>query len=140
MTLGIKQIFGQGEHALKQYVDTGEIMPSVRKHDNHLSEEMWNNVDLQYQVSIQALSEESWDLIVDGAWKISQEKKAGHTASSSPPDTNMPKVNERELVIEGDEVVENDEEITWDNCELCYFCLLLTLYSSEYVSHNAEYD
>ena len=101
---------------------------------------MWNNVALQYQVSIQGLSEESWDLIGDGAWKISQEKKAGRTASSSLPDTNMPKVNERELLIEGDEVVENDK-ITWDNWELCYFCLqiLLTLYSSEYVSHNVEY-
>ena len=53
----------------------------------------------------------------------------------------MPEVNERELLIEGDEVVENNEEIAWDNCELCYFCLqiLLTLYSSEYVLHNVEY-
>ena len=48
VTSGIKQTFGQGEHALKQYVDTGKIIPSVRKHDNHFSEEMWNDTALWY--------------------------------------------------------------------------------------------
>ncbi|KAH9960986.1 hypothetical protein BJV74DRAFT_871948 [Russula compacta] len=102
------------EHALTQCVETGEIVLSTRKRDNHFSEEMWSEPAIWYQSPIQKLSPESWDLIIDRAWKISQEKKASRVTSNCV-DSKMPKADERELLAEGDEVVENDE-IVWDSC------------------------
>ncbi|KAH9975648.1 hypothetical protein BJV74DRAFT_862376, partial [Russula compacta] len=100
------------EHALTQCAETGEIVLSTRKRDNHFSEEMWSEPAIRYQSPIRKLSPESWDLIIDGAWKISQEKKASHVTSNCV-DSKMPEADERELLAEGDEVVENDE-IVWD--------------------------
>ena len=111
---------GQCERALRQYTDTGQIVPSVRKRDNYFSEEMWSDSAVRYQKPIQNLSAESWDLIIDGAWKISQEKRAARVASIRT-DSTMPNTDERELLAEGDEVIE-DDEIVWDDCELYYLC------------------
>jgi hypothetical protein len=85
-----------------------------RKRDNHFSGEVWNDTASRYSVPIQNLSQESWDLIVDGAWKVSQKRKASHVASTSV-DLDMPEADERELLAEGDEVVE-DDVIVWE-CE-----------------------
>ncbi|KAH9965581.1 hypothetical protein BJV74DRAFT_890219 [Russula compacta] len=106
------------EHALTQCTETGEIVLSTRKWDNHFSEEMWSEPTIWYQSPIRKLSPESWDLIIDGAWKISQEKKAGRVTLNCV-DSKMPEADERELLAEGDEVVENDE-IVWDSCEFFY--------------------
>jgi hypothetical protein len=82
---------------------------------------VWSNAASWYQVAIQKLSQESWDLIVDGSWKISQEKKTASSCSASTSvDPKMPEANERELLAEGNEVVE-DDEIVWD-CESFYHC------------------
>jgi hypothetical protein len=97
---------------LKQYKSTGEIIPSPRRHDNHFSGDVWDDAAFQYQVPIQNLLQESWDLIIDGTWKLSQQRKPGCVATT-PMDSKMPEVDKRELLAEGNEVVENDE-IVWD--------------------------
>ena len=114
-------VLGQCERALTQYKDTGEITLSARKRDNHFSEEMWSDAAIRYQVAIQNLSAKSQDLIIDGAWAISQERKASRVASKTV-DIKMPEADKRELLVEGDEEVENDE-IIWEGCELSYHCL-----------------
>jgi hypothetical protein len=86
----------------------GEIMLSTRKRDNYFSEEMWSEPAVRYQVAIQNLSAKTWDLIIDGTWGISQEKRATRVTSKCV-DAKMPEVNERELLAEGDEVVRDDE-------------------------------
>jgi hypothetical protein len=102
---------------LTQYTETGEVVLSARKRDNHFSEEMWSDAAVRYQVAIRNLSAKSWDLIIDGAWAISQERKASRVASTSKcVDTKIPEADERELLVEGDEVVD-DDEITWEGCE-----------------------
>ena len=53
------KFLGQGECALKQYTDTGKIILSARKQDNHFGEEMWSDTTVWYQVAIQKLSQES---------------------------------------------------------------------------------
>ena len=73
---------------------------------------MWSDAATRYQVPIQNLSAETWDLIVDGAWDILQEKKAKLVTLN----TKMPEADERELLTEGDEAIE-DDKITWDGCE-----------------------
>ena len=82
---------------------------------------MWSNAATQYQVSIDGLTDENWDEIINGAWKVYQEKEAGHTciasSSISLTDAKMPEADERELLIEASETVDNDEEINWDDCE-----------------------
>ena len=103
---------------MKQYADTGKVVRSSRKRDNHFSEEMRSDAAVRYQAAIRNLSNTSWDLIVDGAWGISQEIK-GNRATSSCIDAKMPEVDERELLAEGDEVVE-DDGILWDECEYYY--------------------
>ena len=50
------KFLGQGEHALKEYTDTGKIILSAKKWDNHFSEEMWSDTAVWYQVAIQKLS------------------------------------------------------------------------------------
>ncbi|KAI0245054.1 hypothetical protein BJV78DRAFT_1159215 [Lactifluus subvellereus] len=108
------------EHALKLYVDTGKVVPHAQKRNNHFSEEIWSDAALRYQVSIEGLSDETWDDIIDGAWKISQEKEtraSRGTASSSFSDAKMPEADKRELLVKGSEIVENDNEIDWDTCE-----------------------
>jgi hypothetical protein len=113
---------------LKQYEATGEIVPSARKRDNYFSEEMWINTALRYRTAIQNLSEKSWDCIIDGAWKIAQAKKVAGRATSSnifKSDDQIPKVDERELLVEGDEDVENDD-IDWEACE-SFYCPLRAL-------------
>ena len=79
---------------------------------------MWSDSAVQYQKPIQNLSAESWDLIIDDAWKISQEKRATRVASIYT-DSTMSNTDERELLAEEDEVIE-DDEIVWDDCELYY--------------------
>ena len=113
-------VLRQCERALTQYSGTGEIVLSARKRDNHFSEEMWSDPAGRYQVAIQNLSAKCWDLIIDGAWKISQERRASRVMSKCV-DTKMPNADERELLVEleGDEVVE-DDAIVWDGCELYY--------------------
>ena len=104
----------QSEQALKQYEVTGEIVPSSRKHDNHFSEEMWITPALQYKNAIQKLSDKSWELIIDGAWKIAQTKKAGHATGTSSNNLDvLPVEDERGLLAEGDEDIE-DDEIEWE--------------------------
>ena len=87
-------------------------MLSAKKQDNYFSEEMWSDPTIWYQVVIQNLSAETWDLIVDGAWDISQEKKSKLVMLN----TKMPEADERELLAKGNEVVE-DDKIIWDGCE-----------------------
>jgi hypothetical protein len=103
-------------------MDTGEIVPRARKRENHFSEEMWSEAAIRYQTAIQNLSAESWDRIIDGAWKILQDKKASTSrVVSKSVDAKMPEADQRELLaeLEGNEVVE-DDEIKWDTCELYY--------------------
>ena len=119
---------GQCERALKQYTDTGQIMPSARKRDNYFSEEMWSDSAVRYQKPIQNLSGASWDAIIDGAWKFSQEKKASRITSNHV-DSNMPNADERELLAEGDEVVK-DDNIVWEDCEsngILYHCMQILI-------------
>jgi hypothetical protein len=106
---------------LKQYTDTGKVVPSARKRDNHFSEENWCDAAIRYQGSISNLLGDSWDLINDGAWKIAQARRVRVTSSKSE-DVAMPLADEREMLIEADEVVENDE-ITWEACEFVVPCL-----------------
>lgn len=94
-------------------------MRSARKRDNHFSEEMWINTALRYKVAIQNLSDRSWELIIDGAWKIAQEKKASHASTSSKVLDSLPLEDDREMLVDGDEDVENDE-IDWGACESIY--------------------
>ena len=107
---------------MKQYEATGEIVPSARKRENHFSEEMWNDPALRYKVAIQNLSDKSWELIIDGAWKIAQAKKASRATRTTSGLSNiadvlpLPKPDERELLLEGDEDIEN-EEIDWEACK-----------------------
>jgi hypothetical protein len=108
---------GQCEHALRQYEETREILLSPRRRDNHFSGEVWNDAAHWYQVGISNLSSDSWDLIIDGSWKISQEKKASRIPSNSM-DPKMPDADERELLAEGDEAVEDDEIV--GECESFY--------------------
>ena len=113
-------VLRQCERALMQYVGTGEIVLSARKRDNYFSEEMWSDAAGRYQVPIQNLLAESWDLIIDGAWDISQERRASRVMSRCV-DVKMPEADERELLAEGDEVID-DDAIIWDDCELYYHC------------------
>lgn len=94
-------------------------MRCERKRDNHFSEENWSEAATRYQSSIQNLLGDSWDLIIDGAWKIAQEKKGGRAATSNHLDGRMPDVNDRELLVEADEDIENDN-IDWESCEFFY--------------------
>ncbi|KAH9986517.1 hypothetical protein BJV77DRAFT_1080564 [Russula vinacea] len=104
------------ERALKQYAKTGELVLSTRKCDNHFSEEIWSDVALHYQVSVEALSQESWDLIIDGAWQIAQDKPAGRASSSRlPGGAQLPEVNERQLLVEDSDPISGDEDdMEWD--------------------------
>ena len=86
---------------------------------------MWSEPAVRYQTAIKNLSAKSWDLITDGAWNISQEKKAGRVTSKCV-DAKMPDADERELLAEGDEVVE-DDKIDWDDCEPKLYCCRSTL-------------
>ena len=105
---------------MKQYDTTGESVPSAQKRDNHFSKEMWINTALQYKVAIKRLSDKSQDLIIDSAWKIAQERKAaGRATSSNVLDARMLKADERELLIEGDKDIQ-DDEIDWEACESLY--------------------
>lgn len=106
---------------MKQYEDTGEVVRSARKRDNHFSEENWSEAAIRYRGSIQNLLGDSWDLIIDGALKIARERKGVHAAPSSHSLNDMPETNDRGLLVEADEVVENDE-IEWEECESCYCC------------------
>lgn len=113
---------------MKKFEETGQLALSKRKRDNHFSEEIWSDVAVHYQISIEGLSEDAWDTIIDGAWKIYQEKPAGRASSSRVPGgqlTQLPEVNERELLVEGSdgECVEDDEDEDWDNIsyEVCKF-------------------
>jgi hypothetical protein len=108
---------------MKQHEATGEIVPSARKRDDYFSEEMWITTALRYKTSIQRLSDKSWNVIIDGAWKIAQTKRAGRTTLNIL-DTQMPMVDERELLVEGDEDIE-DNEIDWEACE-SFYCPLQT--------------
>jgi hypothetical protein len=110
---------------LKQYTNTGQIVPSARKWDNYFSEEMWSDPAARYQKPIQNLSAESWDLIIDGAWNILQEKKASRVTSNCV-DSSMPDADERELLAEGHEVV-NDDHIVWEDCESYYHRLQILI-------------
>jgi hypothetical protein len=94
-----------------QYANTST---STRNQDNHFSDEIWSNTASHYQVSIKGLSEESKRFITEGAWRISQHR---HMSSSTAAHQNGPEVNERELLTEGDNAVENDEERDWDACK-----------------------
>ena len=91
-------------------------MLSTRKRDNHFSEEIWSDVALHYQVSVEALSQESWDLIIDGAWQIAQDKPVGHASSSRlPGGAQMPEVNERQLLVEDSDPISGDkDDMEWD--------------------------
>ena len=91
-------------------------MLSTRKRDNHFSEEIWSDVALHYQVSIEALSQESWDLIIDGTWQIAQDKPAGRASSSRlPGGAQLPEVNERQLLVEDSDPISGDEDdMEWD--------------------------
>lgn len=93
----------------------GKVVPSARKHDNYFSEENWCDAAIWYQGSISNLLGEFWDLINDSMWKIAQARWTRVTASKSE-DVAMPLVDEREMFVEADKVVENDE-ITWEACE-----------------------
>jgi hypothetical protein len=101
-------------------------VPSARKRDNHFSEEIWINPALQYKIPIQNLSEKSWELIIDGAWKIAQAKKANRTISTSSNilDASLPVEDERGSLVETDGYVKNDE-IDWEasGCE-SFYCRL----------------
>jgi len=105
---------------LKQYEATGEIVPSPRKCDNHFSEGIWINPALRYKVPIQKLSDKTWEYIIDSAWTIAQAKRGSHATSSNILDP-LPSQDERELLVEGDEDVQNDE-IDWEACE-SFYCL-----------------
>src|ERR1700691_5625927 len=99
----------QSERAMKQHEATGEIVPSARKRDDYFSEEMWITTALRYKTPIQRLSDISWNLIIDGAWKIAQTKRASRmsrTTLTNVLDPQMPSVDERELLVEGDEDME----------------------------------
>jgi hypothetical protein len=107
-------------------VATGELVLSTRKRDNFFSEEMWRNAAFHYGVSVEALSQDSWDLIVDGAWKVAQDRPAGRISSSSRPSAaQLPKADERGTLLEETEGVhvEGDEEVDWDASavEVCEF-------------------
>lgn len=94
-------------------------MPSARKRDNHFSEENWSAAATRYQGSIKNLLGDSWDSINDGAWKIAQVKRGGRIALSNPDGVLMPETDERELLVEAEEAVENDE-IDWEICEFLF--------------------
>jgi hypothetical protein len=99
-------------------------MLSTRRRENHFSDEMWSDEAIHYQVSIESLSETSWELIIDGAWQIAQDKPAGRTAGIGRySGIRLPELDERELLVEGVEDVEDDEEMDWDKVpvETCEF-------------------
>jgi hypothetical protein len=106
---------------LKQYTDTGKVVPSARKCDNHFFKENWCDAAIRYQGLISNLLGDSWDLINDGTWKIAQARQV-HVTSSKSEDVTMPLADEREMLIEADKVVENDK-ITWEACEFVVLCL-----------------
>ena len=104
-------------------------MFSKRKHDNHFSEEIWSHARDHYQISINGLSQDNWDQIIDGAWQITQAKMSGCATSSRLLGTQLPEIDERELLFEANngENVEDDKDMDWDNIlvETCTFFLIL---------------
>jgi hypothetical protein len=96
-------------------------MTSTRRRDNYFSDEMCSDAALHYRVSVEALSQESWNLVIDGAWEIAQERPVGRVSSSSRlPVAQLPEADERELLLEttvGVDV-EDDEEVDWDALSL----------------------
>lgn len=99
---------------------TGSLVLSNKKRDNHFSEENWNVEASRYRIAISGLSDESWELIIDGAWEIAQEsrKNRSHNApSSSKFIAEVPEQDERELLVEGGENIEDDGIMDWDACE-----------------------
>jgi hypothetical protein len=93
----------------------------------HASNEIWNDTDSRYQRSIEGLSDNDWKLIATGARKISRERKGIHVASGGIADQNKPDIDEGMPLIEGDQTVENDDEIDWDACEtFCYYLQIKT--------------
>ena len=67
------------------------------------------------------LGGDSWDLINDGVWKITQVKRGSCVTLSNPESVQMPETNERKLlqVVEVDEAVKNNE-IDWKICEFLF--------------------
>ena len=57
-------------------------------------------------------------LMVPGRFIRRRRLVALASSSISLTDAKMPKVDERELLVEASETVDNDEEINWDDCEL----------------------
>jgi hypothetical protein len=111
-------------------VATGNPVDSSRKRDNYFSEEMWSDAALHYQVSVGGLSEDCWEHIIDGTWRIAQERPVGRCAPtlSRLPVAQLPEVDERELLVETTDGVhvEDDEDIDWDarseaSNEVCEF-------------------
>ena len=70
----------------------------------------------RYRNSIANLPRDSWDPIINGAWKIAQEKRVGRATPSGSMDVGMPNADEREPLVEAKEVVVNDK-IDWETCE-----------------------
>jgi hypothetical protein len=107
---------------------------SKRKRDNHFSEEVWSSAGDRYRLSVNGLSQDSWDLIIDGAWHVAQEKMSGRAASNRLSSTQMPEIDERELLFEAEhtENVEDDENQDWDSVvvETCKFYGIWLLFTN----------
>ena len=104
-------------------------MLSKRKRDNHFSKEIWSHAGDHYRISVNGLSQDNWDQIIDGAWQIAQAKMSGRATSSRLLGTQLPEIDERELLFEANdgENVEDDEDMDWDNIlvETCTFFRIL---------------
>jgi hypothetical protein len=103
---------------------TGSLVLSDRKRDNHFSEEVWGEMALPYATSIDGLSVNTWDSIVDGAWEIAQEiiRAGSRNASHSQDAAYAP--DEVELLVDGGEDVEDDGAVDWDAASQCEYLKL----------------
>ena len=111
---------------MTKYVETGELVLNLgkRKRDNQFSDKMWSDVATRYQKSVERLTETSWESIMDSAWKIALDKPPGHGALASRLSGMLEwelQVDERELLVDGHEEVEDDSEMDWDqySVEIC---------------------
>lgn len=116
----------QARRALSMY-QTGELVLSDRKRDNHFSEEGWGEMALPYATSIDGLSDQTWGLIIDGAWVIAQEitKASSRSASKAGSAQDAAYVPDKmELLIDGGEDVEDDGAVDWDVASQCEYLQL----------------
>jgi hypothetical protein len=101
---------------------TGSLVLSDRKRDNHFSEEVWGEMALPYATSIDRLSVNTWDSIVDGAWEIAQEMiNAGSRSASHSQDHAAYAPDEAELLVDAGEDVEDDGAVDWDAASQCEY-------------------